>query len=53
MGDIPLYAGLNMHGETTTCTIKDEKGNPFRLLKVETSKEGMRKRLKKDRTEKR
>lgn len=47
MGDIPLYAGLDMHGETTTCTIKDEKGNPFRVLKVETTKEGMRKLFEK------
>ncbi len=37
-----LYAGIDMHGETTTGTIKDEKGNPIRVLKVETSKDGVK-----------
>lgn len=43
MKTMPLYAGLDMHSATTTGTIKDEKGNPIRVLKVETSKEGMKK----------
>ncbi|PIN80660.1 hypothetical protein COV11_03640 [Candidatus Woesearchaeota archaeon CG10_big_fil_rev_8_21_14_0_10_30_7] len=50
MKNVKLYAGLDMHTETTTGTIKDEKGNPVRVLKVETSSEGMKKlfeRLKK------
>jgi transposase len=41
MERIQLYAGLDMHSETTTGTIKDEKGNPVRVLKVETSHKGL------------
>ena len=50
MEQMKLYAGLDMHMETTTGTIKDEAGNPVRVLKVDTSKEGIKKlfyRLKK------
>lgn len=50
MEQMQLYAGLDMHSETTTGTIKDEAGNPVRVLKVETSQEGLRnlfRRLKK------
>lgn len=45
-----VYAGLDMHSETITGTIKDGVGNPIRVLKVETSPEGVKKlfeRLKK------
>lgn len=42
MNKMKLFAGLDMHGETTTGTIKDEAGNPVRVLKVETSQEGIR-----------
>lgn len=42
MEQIRLFAGLDMHGETTTGTIKDENGTPVRVLKVETSKEGIK-----------
>ena len=38
-----LFAGLDMHTESVTGTIKDENGNPVRVLKVETSKEGVKK----------
>lgn len=50
MEQMKLYAGLDMHTETTTGTIKDEKGNPIRVMKVDTTKQGIRqlfKRLKK------
>ena len=43
MEQIQLFAGLDMHGETTTGTIKDDAGNPVRVLKVETSREGIKK----------
>ena len=43
MEKMQLFAGLDMHGETTTGTIKDEKGNPVRVLKVETSHDGLKK----------
>lgn len=43
MEQMQLYAGLDMHTESTTGTIKDEQGNPVRVLKVETSKEGVKK----------
>lgn len=43
MEQMQLYAGLDMHGETTTGTLQDDKGNPVRVLKVETSHKGMRK----------
>lgn len=42
MKQIQVYAGLDMHGASTTGTIKDSEGNPLRVLKVETSKEGLR-----------
>jgi transposase len=40
---IKLFAGLDMHTNSTTGTIKDEQGNPVRVLEVETSKEGIKK----------
>lgn len=43
MEQMQLYAGLDMHTETITGTVKDELGNPVRVLKVETSKEGVKK----------
>ena len=43
MEQMQLYAGLDMHTESITGTIKDEQGNPVRVLKVETSKEGVKK----------
>src|SRR3989339_1161676 len=43
MEQMQLFAGLDMHTESITCTIKDAKGNPVRVLKVETNKEGVRK----------
>lgn len=45
-----LFAGLDMHTESITGSIKDEVGNNVRVLKVETSPEGVKKlfdRLKK------
>jgi transposase len=42
MKQMQLYAGLDMHGKTTTGTIKDGAGNPVRVLEVETSKKGMK-----------
>lgn len=47
MKQMQLFAGLDMHSETTTGTIKDEKGNPIRVLKVETSREGIKKLFEK------
>lgn len=50
MEKMQLFAGLDMHQESITATIKDDAGNPVRVLKVETSKEGVKKifeRLKK------
>lgn len=41
MEQMQLYAGLDMHGDSTTGTIKDEEGNAIRVLKVETTQEGM------------
>lgn len=43
MEEMQLFAGLDMHTESITGTIKDEKGNPVRVLKVDTSKEGVKK----------
>jgi len=43
MKQMQLYAGLDMHSETTTGTIKDKEGNPIRVLKVETNPEGIKK----------
>jgi len=43
MKQIQVYAGLDMHSETITGTIKDSEGNPLRVLKVETSQEGVKK----------
>ena len=43
MGQMQVFAGLDMHTESITGTIKDEQGNPIRVLKVETSKEGVKK----------
>jgi transposase len=43
MEQINLYAGLDMHTDSITGTIKDEVGNPIRVLKVETTKEGIKK----------
>jgi transposase len=41
--EIQLFAGLDMHTDSITGTIKDEQGNPVRNLKVETNKEGVKK----------
>ena len=43
MKQMQLYAGLDVHTETTTGTINGEQGNPVRVLKVETSKEEVKK----------
>lgn len=43
MEQMQLFAGLDTHQDSITCTIKDEAGNPIRVLKVETNKEGARK----------
>ncbi len=43
MEQMELFAGLDMHTESITGTIKDEHGNPVRVLKVETNKEGIKK----------
>jgi transposase len=43
MKQMQVYAGLDMHSATITGTIKDTEGNPLRVLKVETSKEGVKK----------
>lgn len=43
MEQMKLYAGLDMHSESITGTIKDEAGNPIRVLKVETDKRGVKK----------
>jgi len=40
MEKMQLYAGLDMHTETITGTIKDDAGNNVRVSKVETSPEG-------------
>lgn len=42
MEQMQLFAGLDMHTDSITGTIKDEEGNPVRVLKVETSKEGVK-----------
>lgn len=42
MEQMQLFAGLDMHAETTTGTMKDDAGNLVRVLKVETSKEGLK-----------
>ena len=50
MEQMQLYAGLDMHSDSVTGTIKDETGTPVRVLKVDTNKEGARRlfdRLKK------
>jgi len=50
MKQMQLYAGLDTHSETITGTIKDDVGNSVRVLKVETSPQGVKKlfeRLKK------
>lgn len=41
--EMRLFAGLDMHTESITGTIKDDAGNPVRILKVETSKAGVKK----------
>ena len=42
MEEMKLFAGLDMHTGSITGTIKDEAGNPVRVLKVETSQEGVK-----------
>ena len=42
MEEMKLFAGLDMHTDSITGTIKDEAGNPVRVLKVETSQEGVK-----------
>lgn len=41
--EMQLFAGLDIHADSITGTIKDENGNPVRVLKVETTKEGVKK----------
>jgi len=36
MEEMKLFAGLDMHSDSITGTIKDEAENPVRVLKVET-----------------
>lgn len=43
MDQMQLFVGLDMHTVSITGTIKDEAGTPVRVLKVETSKEGVKK----------
>lgn len=43
MEQMNLFAGLDMHTESITATIKDDQGNPVRVLQVETNKEGVKK----------
>jgi len=43
MKQMQLFAGLDMHTESITGTIKDGQGNPVRVLKVETNKQGVKK----------
>ncbi len=43
MEQMQLYAGLDMHQDTITATIKDDVGNNVRVLKTSTSKEGVKK----------
>ena len=42
MEQMQLFAGLDMHSESITGTIKDEKGNDIRVLKVDTTPEGVK-----------
>lgn len=42
MEEMQLFAGLDMHTDSITGTIKDYAGNPVRVLKVETSKQGVK-----------
>jgi transposase len=42
MEQMQLFAGLDMHTASITGTIKDETGTPVRVLKVDTSKEGVK-----------
>ena len=41
MERMQLFAGLDMHKDSITATIKDDAGNPVRVQKVETSEEGV------------
>lgn len=41
MKQMELFAGLDMHKDSITATIKDDAGNPVRVLKVETSEDGV------------
>lgn len=43
MEQMEIFAGLDMHSATTTGTMKDDAGNPVRVLEVETSKDGIAK----------
>lgn len=43
MERMQLFAGLDMHQDSITGTIKDDAGNPVRVLKVETSPDGVKK----------
>jgi transposase len=43
MEQMKLFAGLDMHTASITGTIKDDQGNPVRILQVETSKDGVKK----------
>ena len=41
MEQLELFAGLDVHKDSITATIKDDAENPVRVLKVETSKDGV------------
>ena len=41
MEQLELFAGLDVHKDSITATIKDDAGNPVRVLKVETSEDGV------------
>ena len=43
MEQMQLYAGLDMHQDTITATIKDDAGNNVRVIKTSTSEEGVKK----------
>jgi len=42
MERMQLFAGLDVHKDSITGTVKDCVGNSVRVLKVETSKEGVK-----------
>lgn len=42
MQQMQLFAGLDVHQDSITATIKDDAGNPVRVQKVETNEDGVR-----------